>query len=72
MSDKPKIKIIKRTEAAVPRKRGKTRVKSTRQAARELASTVTDWVTDVKQRKSNETRAAFDLLFSGRHPARES
>ncbi len=70
MSDKPKIKIIKRTEAAAPRKRGKVRPKSTRQSARELASTVTDWVAEIKVRKGHETRAAFDLLFA--NPARES
>lgn len=70
MSDKAKIKIIKRTEPRIT-KRGK-REKSTRQAARELASTVTDWVADLKQRKSEETRIAFDMLFSGRRPAEES
>lgn len=73
MSDKPKIKVIKRTDAAeLPRKRRKVRVKSARERTRELASTVTDWVADLKDRKSQETRAALDLLFSGRHPARES
>jgi hypothetical protein len=70
MLDKAKIKIIKRSEPRIS-KRGK-REKSTRQAARELASTVTDWVTDIKQRKSDETRAAIDLLFSVRRPASES
>ncbi len=70
MSDKAKIKIIKRTEPRAPKRR--PRVKSTRQAARELASTVTDWVADLKTRKSEETRAALDLLFSGHRPASES
>lgn len=70
MSDKAKIKIIKRTEPRLAKRRA--RVKSTRQTARELASTVTDWVTDLKERKADETRAALDLLFSGGRTPRES
>ncbi|MBP9665212.1 MAG: hypothetical protein KBD94_11360 [Pyrinomonadaceae bacterium] len=70
MTEKAKIKVIKRSEPR-PTKR-KARVKSTRQTARDLASTVTDWVTDLKERKSEETRAALDLLFTGNHPVRDS
>lgn len=71
MSEKTKIKIIKRTEPRLSNKRA-ARTKTTRQSARELASTVTDWVSDLKQRKSEEGRTAFDLLFAAQRPVRES
>jgi hypothetical protein len=73
--NKNKIKIVKRTEAAGARSK-KRKVKSqrtaAREAAREIVSTVTDWVSDLKQRKSEETKAAFDLLFSANQRPRES
>ncbi len=66
MTDKPKIKIVKKVEASSykirKRKKGKPR-----NSAREMVSTVSDWVADFKTRKSAETKAAFDL-FRGPNP----
>lgn len=71
MIDKTKIKVVKKTEAVA----AKTRVKKAptqRASAREVVSTVTDWVADIKQRKSEETKAAFDMLFAANHRPNES
>lgn len=62
MIDKGKIKIVKKFEIRRPMPKVKA-AKSSRTAAREMVSTVTEWVSDLKLRKSNETKAALDLLF---------
>ena len=71
MIDKSKIKVVKKTEAVTvkPKKR---KVVSKRAAAREIVSNVTEWVTDLKQRKTVETKAAFDLLFAANQRPSES
>lgn len=71
MIDKTKIKIVKRTETAVAKSK-KRKVVSSRASAREIVSTVTEWVSDLKQRKSEETKAAFDLLFAANRQPNES
>ena len=67
MIDKSKIKIVKRSDAAAAKAKVR-KAPSSRAKAREMVSTVTDWVSDIKQRKSEETKAAFDLLFANRQP----
>ena len=69
--DKNKIKIVKKTEA-VSARLGKRKVASPRVAAREMVANVTDWVADLKNRKSVETKAAFDLLFAVQMQSTES
>jgi sorbitol-specific phosphotransferase system component IIBC len=71
MIDKTKIKVVKRTDA-VAAKSKKKNVVTTRASAREMVSTVTEWVSDLKQRKGEETKAAFDLLFAASRQANES
>jgi len=71
MMDKSKIKIVKKTEVVTLRPR-KKRVASKRAAAREIVSNVTEWVTDLKQRKTVETKAAFDMLFAANQRPSES
>ncbi len=71
MIDKSKIKIVKKTEA-VTAKSVKRKVVSSRAAAREIVSNVTGWVSDVRQRKSDETKAAFDMLFAANQRPNES
>jgi len=61
--DRSKIKIVKKTDA-VAAKVKKRKVVSSRAVAREMVSNVTTWVTDLKQRKTTETKAAFDMLFA--------
>ncbi|MEP6944655.1 MAG: hypothetical protein ABJA02_01975 [Acidobacteriota bacterium] len=63
MTDKSKVKVIKKSAAVAPAVKPIS-VKSTRVAAREMVSNVTEWVTEFKSRRSDETRAAFDQLFS--------
>ena len=71
--DRTKIKIVKRAEANIARGQKKKIKKATpRAAAREMVSTVTEWVSDLKQRKTDETKAAFDLLFVANRQPRES
>ena len=62
MINKGKIKIVKKFEIRKATPKVKP-VKSSRTAAREMVSTVTEWVSELKLRKSGETKAALDLLF---------
>jgi hypothetical protein len=70
MNDSKKIKIVKKIDA-VPRRK-KIKIASTRATAREMVSTVSEWVTDLKARKRDETQAAIDLLFSSTPRTSES
>lgn len=70
MIDTKKIKVVKRTDI-VPKQR-KRRSPGARDAARKIVSNVSDWVTDLKHRKSEETRAAIDLLFAANQRPSES
>jgi len=71
MINKSKIKIVKRTDAAAA-KFVRSKTASPRIAAREMVSTVTDWVSDLKQRKGLETKAAFEMLFAVNRRPNES
>ena len=62
MTAKAKIKVIKKSElnTAEP-----VAVKQEKPApAREIVSTVSNWVSDFRERKSEETKKAFELLFA--------
>lgn len=66
MTAKAKIKVIKKGELKAAVKSAKPAVvekHSTKQAAREMVSTVSNWVNDFQQRKRDETRQALDMLF---------
>jgi len=71
MIEKKKIKVVKRTEAAAA-KVAKRKVVTPRATARAMVSIVTDWVADLKQRKGEETKAAFELLFVANRRPTES
>ena len=58
-----KIKIVKKDEKRAPRAK-KLKIAQPRDKAREMVATVSDWVTEFKERKTVETKAAFDL-FTG-------
>lgn len=63
MSVKPKIKVIKKSavkeiETLVPIEK-----KTTQVAAREMVSTVTNWVSDFQQKRREETKQALEILF---------
>jgi len=61
-----KVKVIKKNEAKAQSSVDAKTVerRTSRQAAREMVSTVGDWVNEFKQRKQDETRAAIELLMS--------
>jgi len=64
MTDKAKIKVVKRVD--VPDVKRKRKTKRQRTTPRQIVNNVTEWVADLKQRKSEETKAAFDVLFASR------
>ena len=70
--DRSKIKVVKRSDIKPDVRIKKARTASSRAAAREMVSTVTDWVADLKQRKTEETRLALETLFTGNRQPRES
>jgi hypothetical protein len=65
----PKIKVIKKGEAkpapAVP----PVKEVSKKAAAREMVSTVSNWVSDFKQRKHEETKLTLEGFFAPRPAA---
>jgi hypothetical protein len=66
MTSKAKIKVIKKNEIKVTEKPVTVSVekKTSRAAAREMVSTVTNWVTDFQRNKREETKQAFEQLFA--------
>ena len=63
MTNKLKVKVIKKGEAKSAVKPVTNEVRSKRQAAREIVANVTGWVSDLQTRKREETRLAFEQLF---------
>ena len=56
-----KIKVVKKDQAPAVKVK-KRKLDRPRNSAREIVSTVSDWVADFKERKRNETRAALDVF----------
>lgn len=71
MTAKPKIKVIKKGEVKLTEKKVVVEKKSKQAAARDMVSTVSNWVSDFQQRKRVETRQAFEQLFSAQPKANE-
>lgn len=70
MTAKAKIKVIKKGEIKTAVKSDKAAVtekSSAKVAAREMVTTVSNWVNDFQQRKRDETRNAFEK-FLGQQP----
>ena len=63
MIDKGKVKVIKKGGPKPQVKSVVSESRSKRQAAREMVSNVTGWVSDLQTRKREETRLAFEQLF---------
>ena len=64
MTAKAKIKVIKKGEAKeVVEAPVKIEIKKN-QAAREMVSTVTNWVSDFQQRRRDETKQAIENFFT--------
>ncbi len=66
MTAKAKIKVIKKGELTVAANAEKPVVteKKPTQAAREMVSTVGNWVTEFQQRRREETKQAFEKFFT--------
>lgn len=67
MTAKAKIKVIKKGELKTAEKSVKPAVverNSKQVAAREMVSTVSNWVNDFQQRKRDETRQAIEKFFT--------
>lgn len=62
MNDKAKIKIVKKNTATAS-KPVKKKAAKPRAAAREMVSTVTGWVSELKNRQTASTSAAIEKLF---------
>ena len=63
MTAKAKIKVIKKSEVKIAEAPVKVE-KKTNQAAREMVSTVTNWVSEFQQRRRVETKQAIEKFFS--------
>ena len=72
MTNKLKIKVIKKGETKEPVKPVVNENRSKRQAAREVVANVTGWVSDLQTRKREETRLAIEQLFKGNPQPSES
>lgn len=66
MSAKAKIKIIKKGKIKTKEKPVIVEKIKKQAAAREMVSTVSDWVSDFQKRKKEETNRAFQQLFAVR------
>lgn len=64
MTNKLKVKVIKKDEIREPAKKVISESRSKRVAAREMVSNVTSWVSDFQTRKRDETKVAFEKLFN--------
>lgn len=63
MPDKTKIKVIKKSELKKSEKIVNKDKKTHQVAPREIVSTVSNWVTEFRERRGNETKQAFEKLF---------
>ncbi len=67
MSEKAKIKIIKKGElnvTAQTTEKSAVIEKKSKQAAREMVSTVSTWVNEFQQRRRDETKQAIEKFFT--------
>ena len=59
-----KIKVIKKGEVMPATAAPPVKEVSKKAAAREMVSTVSNWVSDFKQRKHEETKLSLESFFS--------
>lgn len=64
MKENSKIKVIKKGAVKVSKQNQVIEKKSKQAAAREIVSTVSNWVSDFQQRRRIETKQAFENLFN--------
>jgi len=66
MSTKGKIKVIKKGEIKNTEVKPQVEKTSKQESARQMVSTVTNWVSDFQVRKREETNLAIEQFFSPR------
>ncbi len=64
MNEKLKIKVIKKDEIKAPAPSFEVQNRTKREAARDVVSTVSNWVTDFQIRKRDETKAAIEKFLT--------
>lgn len=64
MKENTKVKVIKKGTIKVSKQTAVIEKKSKQAAAREMVSTVSNWVSDFQQRRRIETKQAFENLFN--------
>lgn len=70
--DKSKIKVVKRSDVKPKENVKKSKIVNPRASAREMVLTVTEWVADLKERKTEETKFAIETLLTANRQPRES
>jgi hypothetical protein len=63
MTAKAKIKVIKKSEIANAEKPVEIKKETPQASARDMVSTVTNWVSDFQQRRRDETKQAIEKFF---------
>ena len=66
-----KVKVIKKGAVKVSKPAINIEKKSKHESAREMVSTVSNWVNDFQQRRRLETKQAFENLFNNTPKASE-
>ena len=66
-----KVKVIKKGAVKVSKPAVVIERKSKHESAREIVSTVSNWVNDFQQRRRLETKQAFENLFNNSPKASE-
>ena len=64
MSKNTKVKVIKKDDHAAKKAAPKPEPERKKAAAREMVSTVADWVSDFQRRKRDETQEAIKKFFT--------
>ena len=64
MTEKLKVKVIKKGTIKTSTASIKVQNRTTRAAARDAVSTVTNWVSDFQARKRDETKAAIEKFLT--------
>lgn len=63
MQTKAKIKVIKKYAVKSCETPVVLEKNLNKKAGREIVSTVSDWISELQQRRRRETKQAFDLLY---------
>jgi hypothetical protein len=68
MKEKGKIKVIKKGSEPRTEPVRRDEIRTKRAAAREMVSTVSNWVSDFQSKKKEGAKLSFDKLFKGPQP----